>query len=1155
MVTFHRLRLNGFKSFVDRTELDIQPGLTGIVGPNGCGKSNLVEGLRWVMGANNARHLRGDQMDDVIFSGTTKRPGRNHAEVAIVLNNASGNAPAPYTSVPEIEIVRRIDRDQGSNYTINGRSVRARDVQVLFADLTSGASSAAMVGQGRVTSIINAKPSDRRALLEEAAGVSGLYSRRQEAEQRLRAAEENVTKLQEMIERLENQASTLRRQARQATRYKELNVQIREADLQISLLQWQDAVQAATDVHNAYSTAETETAASLLAVTQYSQQADDLAAKAKPQQIALAEAKAALQSMRQTRQQYVTDAERTAQETADLTTMLTQLQNDVSHETALQAELEETLTHLAGEAESLQDKLAKGNAVQEQAETDVAALRTSTTALESTLQNALQDQTRQHSARADAEATLAREDQRLRSYQDRLQTLTNELETTLAPADTERMDALSTQVTTYEAAIAAAVKAEQDAFNRVKTARVALEASLTTRKSAREDLDKVEIEIKSLRPIVESASQPPSGRLKAVVADMQVRDGYATALARALGEALQAPVSNKGDHGWADLGHSPEFNAWPAGVTPMGDLVVAPQALARALSLIGVVEDTKDVATLLPQLQIGQILVNKEGHVWRWDGYASRRTQADAASVLLTQKNRLQALDDTAPALREALSAAETHVAALEQDVAKAEQDLTTQREMRLSQEAALRDASQSLQSLKNQHAQSVADRNAKQAAQALLQDDIKTLETQMGAMKDRLVTLQDSTQDTALATKVQDAQDALRAAQENLQSAISYRDLLVNDGKRYQARVQAIGDERVSIQNRLIRAREQLQKLQERQDAAQERLQSATSKPDALAEAITKLDEKIAAQDTLAATLHDDVQGQDKEYADLNALLKTAQAALMQARENSARLGERVEIATQRKAEWNEKIEQDFDQSPLILAASYALDLLNLATLTKERDQLQRARDGLGPVNLLAEDEYTKTAETLEKLIQESQDLTQAVQELRTAVNKLNSEARERLSKSFHIINGHFETLFTQLFGGGQARLALTEGDDPLAAGLEIFAQPPGKSLQSMSLLSGGEQTLTAIALIFAMFLTNPAPLCVLDEIDAPLDDANVDRVCNVLEHIAATTQTRFLIVTHHRLTMARMHRLYGVTMAERGVSQLLSLNLQSTFGFQNAA
>lgn len=1156
MVSFHRLRLNGFKSFVDRTELEIPPGLTGIVGPNGCGKSNLVEALRWVMGASNARHLRGEQMDDVIFSGTSKRPGRNHAEVAIVLNNQDATAPAPYAAVPEIEIVRRIDRDQGSSYTINGRAVRARDVQVLFADLTSGASSAAMVGQGRVTTIINAKPSDRRTLLEEAAGVAGLYSRRQEAEQRLRAAEENVAKLQDTITRLDTQASTLRRQARQATRYKELNAQIREAELQIALLQWDAAVNSALTAGNAHAAAETETANALLAVTKHSTALDDLSARVKPEQIALAEAKATLQTLRLTRQQHEAENTRLQQEEADLAQMLATLANDLAHETALQADLEATLQTLHTETMQLQERLAKDADTRQGAAESVTTLRSAVTAQEEVLQTAIQDQMRQQSAGQEARNALARETERLATYQARLETLTKSLAETQEHPDLSAQPTLTQAVITLEERIEEMTRVEQESLTNVKTLRTALDTAITARKAARENWDKVEIEIKSLQAILQAASEVKPGRGKPVVNDMQVRDGYATALARALGEALQAPLGTKSDHGWADLAHSPEFTVWPDGVTAITDVVVAPPALARALSLIGVVADhIKDVEALLPQLQTGQILVNKDGHLWRWDGYVSRRTQADAAATLLTQKNRLQTLQDQAPALQQAVIAAQQNVSKIEGEIAATEQALTSQRDARIAAEAELRQTRQNLQTLTDRMAQHVADRNAKQASVKTLQDDISSLNTQITILQDQVAALDDQAKTQELTATVQAARAHLTEKQEELQSAITYRDLLENDRRRYETRLQAIGDERLNAQNRLIRAKEQVQKLEARQQVTQTRMQENADKPQALQTAITTLDSKITAQEADVTARHDALQMQEQELAALQSTLKHSEAALMQARENAARLGERASTATSRKQELTDSITESFGQSPVILGAAYALDLLNIHTLTKERDQLQKSRDSLGPVNLLAEEEYSKTTETLTALQQESNDLTQAVSELRTAVNKLNAEARERLNKSFHIINGHFERLFTQLFGGGQARLALVEGDDPLSAGLEIYAQPPGKSLQSLSLLSGGEQTLTAIALIFAMFLTNPAPLCVLDEIDAPLDDANVDRVCNVLEHIASTTQTRFLIITHHRLTMARMHRLYGVTMAERGVSQLLSLNLQSSFRFQNAA
>jgi chromosome segregation protein len=1155
MVKFARLRLNGFKSFADRTDLDIQAGLTGIVGPNGCGKSNLVEALRWVMGANNARLLRGEHMDDVIFAGTSRRPSRNHAEVSIVLDNSGGGAPGPYNMAPEIEITRRIDRDQGSGYTINSRAVRARDVQTLFADLTSGASSAAMVGQGKVTSIINARPIDRRTLLEEAAGVSGLYARRQEAEQRLKAAEENMNRLQETIDRLEGQAGHLKRQARQASRYRELSDEIKKLEQQIAMIQWTQAVATSLAASQAYREAERMVAEQLRTVLQLQQTADTMAEGIKPLQIKAAESKASLQTLVITRQQKRDEQARLSRDGEAITAQLTQLVADEAHETALLDELETLSGQLARETETLNTSLSGYADRRVAAEDAIAAARAAAQKATQAYQDVLAEQARLQARTNDLAASIAREERRLAQLHDRQAALIAKGEQQEGDSEQAELTKLEDDAKTVADRVTAIGAQEEKSIAAIAAFRTKLEDARKDQKAARERETQVEFEIKALEKALAALENGKDGKARPVLSDISVTDGFEMALARALGETLQAPLNGSGDHGWRDLGGSPEFLAWPDGVTPLADVVKAPPALNRALQMAGVLNDGADAETLQARLQPGQVLVSRDGFIWRWDGYTSRRTAADQAAIVLQQKTRLAELTAQLPKEVKARETADTALAKVETEMSREESGMGTLRQERLDLEGKLRATQQKIHSIRSALSRIEAEKQANVAAKASVQEDITLATEQLNELREQQAALFSDDNAVGLPEQLEKLGYAQENANETLQDAVTKGQMLEADEQRQKARLQAIGDDRLSAQNRQIRAKDQLSRISHRRGELQKQQNELAGLPAKLIEEIAALDDKITGHDRDTAAIAEKLSGAEAELSSVNASLRAAETIMTQARENAARLGERSQTAEERKFEITERITDTFGQSPLTMEQAEDYASMKEGPLAAEREKLSRARDALGPVNLLAERECDEILAELEKLVTERDDLIQAVAELRQAVGKLNGEARERLNASFVAINTHFERLFRQLFGGGVARLALVDSDDPLAAGLEIFAQPPGKALQSLSLLSGGEQTLTAVALIFAMFLTNPAPLCVLDEIDAPLDDANVDRVCDLLEQISNEGITRFLIITHHRLTMARMHRLYGVTMAEQGISQLVSLELQSQFKFSEAA
>ncbi|MBT5416018.1 MAG: chromosome segregation protein SMC [Rhodospirillaceae bacterium] len=1154
MVQFNKLRVAGFKSFVEPTELLIENGLTGIVGPNGCGKSNLVEALRWAMTETSAKAMRGGEMDDVIFGGTADRPARNIAEVTILLDNAQRRAPAQFNDLDELEVSRRIERSSGSLYRVNGREVRARDVALLFADASTGPRSTAIVSQGRIGAIVAARPTDRRALLEEAAGITGLHSRRHEAELRLRAAENNMTRLEDIIATLEGQHQGLKRQARQANRYRNLSGHIRRAEAMLLHQRWCRANEALATARQHLEEAERRVGA-LTGEASEAQRIQAAAAEAMPA-LRQAEATAAAEYHRLVVARDALDAEeaRVAQAKAEAETRLTQIEADLAREQVLARDAEQAVARLAEERTRIEAEQEGEAAAAEHAEAarerTRAALDESEAALATVSESIAAEEARRGELarrKAEAEARIARLDERLANLEAERARL--EADLVAEPALREARQNLDDA---REAADAARERANASEIAR-EGAQEAENAARDAMRLADSAHAKLRAEADALAGLLATTGQdmwPP------LLDQVEVRDGYEAALGAALGDDLSAPADEGAPVHWRKLPPLDSDAALPDGVEPLAGAVKAPGTLDRRLGRIGIVRDRAQGDALAPGLRPGQRLVSRDGDLWRWDGYTARADAATPAATRLAQRNRLQALtreiagaEQVLAAARQRLEAARTatgtaadaarlartQVAESDRAVEGARDTLAALEKASGDARARLEGIGETTRNLRGDHAEAVGQRNEAVAAEA----EAKDLE----GMRARQAELR---------AEVAERRSALLAAQAEF-------DGIEREAAARRQRIEAIGAEEESWRGRRADAERQQEQLAARRDATSAEIERLARQPETIAAQRSELLERVGAAETRRATEADRLAAGETAQTEADRALRTAEGALAQAREDRVRCEAAVEQGEQGQIAIAERIAERLECKPgdILEAAEIGEDeqLPPVDELDRRLERLVRERDNMGAVNLRAEQEAEELGEQIATLGTEKDDLLEAIERLRHGIAELNREGRERLVASFEEVNGHFQTLFTKLFGGGRAHLKLTDPDDPLEAGLEIMASPPGKNLQNLSLLSGGERALTAIALLFAVFLTNPAPICVLDEVDAPLDDANVDRFCSMLDEISQQSSTRFLLITHHRLTMARMDRLYGVTMPEAGVSQLVSVDLRAAEALQATA
>ncbi len=867
MINFRTLKVKGFKSFVEPTEIEIENGLTGIVGPNGCGKSNLVEAFRFVMGELSPKQMRGSELDDVIFNGTDDRPAWDIAEVTIDLDNKLRKAPSIFNETDAIEVTRRIWRGEGSEYRVNGKEVRLKDVQLLFADAATGARSTSMVSQGRVGAIISAKPEQRRTLLEEAAGITGLHSRRHEAELRLNATENNLERVKDVLKAQDEQLTVLKKQSKQAERYKYIQKDISKARARLYYKKWIDEKD---KLLNANKKIETET-------------------------------------------NFVNDQTHTV------------AQLNVEYE-----KVQETLPNLRVEESKIAAELQKYTINLENQEKEIERANIAVDETKVRIEQIKNDIDREKFLYEDAKQNL----ERVR----------------------EEKSAL--------------LKQQGDLF-------IQPEDQFGDDKSSNK---------KNNNPIIDY---------------IDFEDGLEQAIAAVFSDELIASIDEEQISFWRKL--EAVESDFPNEITKFSKIIKAPDNLKKKLEFIGLIENKENILDIQKNLKPGQIVVSKLGEIWRWDGYVAKGKQNNSTRAILDQ--------------------------------------------------------------LKNRR--------------------IKQL-----------------------------------SAEEKQWNDISEK------------------------------ANQRIEELNSREKSLISELSNLKSVPDNVSNQKLKIKKMIDENKNIYEKIANQLRETEQSANEINKKLKLEEIKLNELREERIRtegqintINEAVKLlSTQVKERLNIELENLYNLAEIDLNKG----LGNLEELEKKLERLIAEQERLGGVNLLAEQEAKELEEKVNTIKKDQSDLLSAISKLREAIDSLNTEGRQRLLAAYGIVNEHFQKLFTRLFGGGKAYLKFTDESDPLQAGLEIFASPPGKKLQNLNLLSGGEQALTALSLLFAVFLSNPAPICVLDEVDAPLDDTNVDRFCSLVEEIAKTSSTKFLVITHHRMTMARVNRLFGVTMPEKGVSQLVSVDLE---------
>ena len=852
---FKKIQLNGFKSFAEKTNFLIEEGLTGIVGPNGCGKSNIVESLRWCMGETSAKSMRGSGMEDVIFSGTSNKPSKNIAEVIISLTNQSKDGPHQYNNLEDIEIRRKIEKDKGSKFYINGKEVRAKDAQMLFADLSTGAHSPSLISQGRIGALVTAKPADRRAILEEAAGIAGLHVRRHEAELRLGAAENNLKRADELRRQQEKQLANLQKQAEEAAKYKFISEEIKTIEAGLYYLK------------------------------------------------------------------------------------LVEIDNEIKIENEINSEA----------------------------------------------------------------------DDKVKEFNEKLDKLENEIKILIEKVNPIR---------------------EKNIENLSKIQRLNLELKALDEENERIK-DEIEENKTSLKVIEEDVD-----REKSIVIDANSNE-------KRLKE---------------------EKN----------DLIETDSKYYETEKLSNIDLDEAKLKLKTEQDRMDALLKNFSTDIIEKNNeiISAIKVQIDKAKVMISENKKDEALN--------ILDESKISLSYLNMKFKEVESDQTI-------------------------------------STLILKSDQIKKL-------------------------------------QDDYAETYSKNKNIKKESVKRSERIKIIDQEIESWRNLLNNSEKMVIELNERKNKHINKLSELEKQPQSQAEKKGKISENLRISDEEKNKNENIIEEIDGNIVELRNQLKNTKEESIEIRERKASSGATIEGLNKRRNDLLERVktEINLEEDNLLKFSNLENEEEFPDTVTQEEllDEKKREREKLGSVNLRADEETSKYEIEIKKMEKDRQDLVTAILKLKESITELNQKGRERLLEAFEKVNRKFNEVYTKLFNGGNAKLELVDSDDPLDAGLEMLVSPPGKRLQSITLLSGGEQALTALSLIFAVFLTNPSPICVLDEVDAPLDDANVTRFCGLLNELTKITTTRFIIVTHHALTMSKMDRLYGVTMPEKGISQLVAVDLQKAEG-----
>ena len=1131
---FKSIRISGFKSFLEPTEIDLNEGLTGIVGPNGCGKSNIVEAIKWVMGENSARQMRGEGMDDVIFSGSNERPARNFAEVTIRLDNTEKKAPASFNQFDEIEISRKIERDKGSTYRVNSKQVRARDVQLIFADTATGARSSGIVSQGRISQIIESSLEERRIILEEAANIKGLHNRRHEAELKLNGATDNLSRLLDIENTYNEQLIELEKQGRKAARYRSVGDRLRKAEASLFLSLLNTAEKEFDELETKFEKSKNNVEEAQINLSKNTKSKLEIFNKLPELRKIETEKAAILQSLNISKIR-LEEEEATSKFTLNnVLNQITQIETDIKREIEIKDDANKTIANLLLEKDKLQLDTKDFTTKKNDASKKVNELKIKSEDADAKLSSINSEIFSIKSDKSDLENRINNLKEKIKNSEDQKSQFNITEDKRLIEEHNKK-----------KVNIEKLIKEENEKLKLIKNQ---LENKENLNIKIKEKKTEIDYDLNVLRADLHSLSsllgydEFKNNTLEATIDDI---GNLQDAIGSVLGETILAPVkSDNSDE--QNISYWKEITAkfdekLPKGATPIISKIKKNSILDIALIGIGIVENEKTALKLQKELSFGQALTTLKGGLWRWDGYVQPLGVQNSYSERLQQITKLRNLQDELPSkVKEEV----TIVNEINQNELELKKFFGTTKEIEskinlLNNE--LNDTKLSISSLDSKI----------NSSNILLKEHQNILDTSQKELVD-LETLSKKSQNlpTLLADelKIRNVADQCR---NELTDAMAAEQQIRNQESYQQRNLMQINNQKNDWENRKDEAETRIKSLKERLDNLKEDKSRLEKLPDNFVEKANELNIKIETAEQKRNLAADKLVQTETLLNEAEKLEKSSEQNLASFREDMIKVEAALNLASTKIENIEdrvfEKLRVKSKQLKEIVNLSDKEELnTSLETLEKTVQRLLNERESLGAVNLRAEEEMNEMRQKIELMSKERVDLELAIEKLKSGIFELNKEGRQRLKDSFELVNKNFKNLFKELFGGGDAELKLVGDDDPLKAGLEILASPPGKKMQLLSLLSGGEQALTAISLIFSVFLCNPAPICILDEVDAALDDSNVSRFCNLLDKIVDETETYFLVVTHHRLTMAKMNRLFGVTMEQKGISRLVSVDLE---------
>ena len=1139
-----KLRLLGFKSFVDSTEVEILPGLTGIVGPNGCGKSNIIDAFQWLMGESRPSSMRASGMEDVIFAGVEGRSPRHFAEVTLEIDNSEQKASSEFNRHKEIEISRKISREIGSSYRLNGKEVRARDVQTLFADLSSGSHSSSLIKQGQIAELLNMKPKDRKKILEEAAGISGLYHRRHEAQLKLNGAERNLERLQDLISQLEVQLKTIEKQAREAERYAKLSKEIRALKALLLLKQY---LSLRSDI-NSVETSSTEKLKILSRLEtedrELEKKIDIESGNISKQKIDVEEKSEAYQNTLLERQVVLNEINLSERKANELQSQLIQSEADLQREDQLMVDAKSNMVEQKNLLHEVDEKLHE---VDKKIENQKEAIEQNNERMQAVddRYNFLRDKLNE--LRAERILNKKRKEERLSNLSDLARSV----------------EKLNDSLEKLKNAEQHEIKKLEDLLEEQDNLKSRYQIHSNNFSQKEKDFQKNEEEIAFVDNEINKLNARKAVNISELVAskgflnknsgqktlfdELEIENGFEPCLDALFFSELEYPEITKNKvSGWQKvvdkIENKIEMNF--SGLENLSSRIKGPDVLNYLFEHVGIVNSTEEGDELSKMLFPGQQLITKEGDLWRWDGFV-RYATGEISKNALRVRNQKKVVD-----IQGSLKETETKLGALQNKKIILKEKMSSSGDLELERSNISKGASD-LQALEGEIAR---HRNQR----AIASDNIISLEKKIEEENVQLKKYQgrdtdksdiknpeaDENEHKSLVSNLEE----LDKQRENLRNEKANFDKLTDDKNSLRVRKKEIELNRSKWKAQSEIAIERKSSIQARIESLKLEVEKNSSLPRDLENNKEVIDRKMEVTSEELADARDMLALSEGNLRKLQTRNKELIAELGVEKENQVRLTTKKESLADNVAELDSRINNEynlsFEKFQDEFSNNQAKDFSQMEIETRLERQI-RFRDNLGSVNLRAEQDAKEISDELETILSERNDVAQAIEKLNTAVRNINKDGRKKLTEAFNEVNKTFQTLFTRLFQGGIAELALVDSTDPLEAGLEIMCQPPGKKVTTISLLSGGEQTLTALALIFAVFLSNPSPICLMDEVDAPLDDANIEKYCDILDFMTNETNTRFIVITHNIITITRMDRLFGVTMMEPGVSQLVGVDL----------